>query len=121
LVAELLALAKRFPHLVQLNVTQQADAAVALDNLDVFMKWARQVTAIRAVGVPAQRQAPRQAQRRARRGYPAGKKAGGAADDLRKGRHAPVNPGRAAAPCVELGSLSSSAFIAVGGRGREGR
>ncbi|MFI7642323.1 hypothetical protein [Nonomuraea sp. NPDC049400] len=64
LVAELLALAeqstrlaKRFPRLVQLDVTQQADAAVALDELDVFMKWARQVTAIRAVGVPAQRRA----------------------------------------------------------------
>ncbi|WP_146104218.1 hypothetical protein [Nonomuraea solani] len=82
LVAELLTLAKqtarlvkRFPHLVQLDVTQQADAAVTLDDLDVFMKWARQVTAIRAVGVPAQRQtphqaphqAPRQAQRQAQR------------------------------------------------------
>ncbi|MFB4273582.1 hypothetical protein [Nonomuraea sp. GTA35] len=67
LVAELLALAeqctrvvKRFPHLVQLDVTQQADARVALDDLDVFMKWARQVTAIRAVGVPAQRRARRE-------------------------------------------------------------
>ncbi|WP_157594687.1 hypothetical protein [Streptosporangium amethystogenes] len=45
---------------MQLDVTQQADAAVALDDLDVFMKWARQVIAIHAVGIPAQRRARRE-------------------------------------------------------------
>ncbi|MFC5828669.1 hypothetical protein [Nonomuraea insulae] len=66
LVAGLLALAeqsarlvKRFPGLVRLDVAQQADAAVALDDLDVFMTWARQATSIRPVAVPAQRRAPR--------------------------------------------------------------
>ncbi|WP_067137102.1 hypothetical protein [Microtetraspora malaysiensis] len=66
LVAGLLALAeqsarlvKRFPGLVRLDVAQQADAAVALDDLDVFMTWARQATSIRPVVVPAQRRAPR--------------------------------------------------------------
>ncbi|MEU7742993.1 hypothetical protein [Nonomuraea sp. NPDC049158] len=66
LVAELRALAeqsarvvKRFPGLVRLDVTQRADAAVALDDLDVFMTWARQAASIRPVAVPAQRRAPR--------------------------------------------------------------
>ncbi|GAA1614041.1 hypothetical protein GCM10009733_007730 [Nonomuraea maheshkhaliensis] len=66
LVAGLLALAeqttrlvKRFPGQVRLDVAQQADAAVALDDLDVFMTWARQATSIRPVAVPAQRRAPR--------------------------------------------------------------
>ncbi|MEU6721922.1 hypothetical protein ABZ897_61705 [Nonomuraea sp. NPDC046802] len=67
LVAGLLALAeqsarlvKRFPgQLVRLDVAQQADAAVALGDLDIFMTWARQATSIRPVAVPAQRRAPR--------------------------------------------------------------
>ncbi|MEU6730203.1 hypothetical protein ABZ917_41410 [Nonomuraea wenchangensis] len=68
LVAGLLALAeqsarlvKRFPGLVRLDVAEQADAAVALDDLDVFMTWARQTTSIRPVAVPAQRRALRKA------------------------------------------------------------
>lgn len=46
-------LAKRFPGQVTLDSTQQADAAVALDDLDVFMTWARQVSAVRPVAAGA--------------------------------------------------------------------
>jgi hypothetical protein len=42
-------LAKRFPGLVTLDTAQQADIAVALGDLDVFMAWARQVSAVRPV------------------------------------------------------------------------
>ncbi|GAA0968720.1 hypothetical protein GCM10009555_014570 [Acrocarpospora macrocephala] len=67
LVANLLALAaqsariiKRLPKTVQLDLAQQANASVALDDLDVFTKRVRQIAAIRTVSVPAQRRAPRQ-------------------------------------------------------------
>ena len=46
-------LAKRFPGLVKLDTAQQADAAVALDDLDVFMTWARQVSAVRPTAATA--------------------------------------------------------------------
>ncbi|WP_424533589.1 hypothetical protein ACOZ38_24965 [Sphaerisporangium viridialbum] len=67
LAADLIALAKysarvtkRFRGRVPLDMAQQADVAVALDDLDVFLKWARQVSAIPAVSVPAPRRAPRE-------------------------------------------------------------
>lgn len=41
------------------EAAQQADAAVALDDLDVFVKWARQVSAVRPVAVPTPRRASR--------------------------------------------------------------
>lgn len=53
-------LAKRFPGQVNLDTAQQADAAVALDDLDVFMAWARQVSAVRPVATAASRRSPRQ-------------------------------------------------------------
>lgn len=40
-------LAKRFPpSIVKLDPAQQVDVSVALGDLDVFMAWARQVSAI---------------------------------------------------------------------------
>ncbi|MEV4805004.1 hypothetical protein AB0K18_33815 [Nonomuraea sp. NPDC049421] len=67
LVADLLALAaqsariiKRLPRTVQLDLAQQANASVALDDLDVFTKRVRQIAGIHTVSVPAQRRAPRQ-------------------------------------------------------------
>ncbi|MER6574699.1 hypothetical protein [Nonomuraea sp. NPDC001023] len=67
LVADLLTLAaqsariiKRLPRTVQLDLAQQANASVALDDLDVFTTRIRHIAAIRTVSVPAQRRAPRQ-------------------------------------------------------------
>lgn len=53
-------LSKRFPHRVALDAAQQAEAAVALDQLHVFLTLARQVSAVPAVGFPAPRRAPRE-------------------------------------------------------------